>query len=87
MTQPKARDERKSLSPGGTRERWKQVAAVAHRAGSDDTSESDVEDLTDAQLAKVRERKRKDKADREKYAKIMGLEYFLEMVSLLVHHV
>jgi ABC-type transporter MlaC component len=56
---------------------------MANRAASDDTSsESDqLQAANDEELAKLKERKRKQKKEREKYAKVMGLEYFLEMVD------
>lgn len=65
------------------RDQWRRVGAIAQRAGSDDTSESAGDDATDAERAALREKKRKAKAEREKLAKMMGLEYFLEMVSPL----
>ena len=37
---------------------------------------------TEEDRAKLKERKRQQKREREKYAKIMGLEYFLEMVDV-----
>ncbi|SMQ50964.1 unnamed protein product [Zymoseptoria tritici ST99CH_3D7] len=55
-----------------TRLRWTQAGAAALRAGSDDTSEDEGEDA---------EIKRQRKAQREKHAKTMGIEYFLEMVD------
>lgn len=56
---------------------------VARRAGSDDTSETDGEDgMTEEQREKYRQRKQEAKAEREKMAKTMGLQYFLEMVRL-----
>ncbi len=55
---------------------------MANRAASDDTSsESDLHGGNDEELAKLKERKRKQKKERENYAKVMGLEYFLEMVD------
>lgn len=80
-TQPRSRSERASLSPKEnlTRERWRRIGQITHRAGSDDTSDSEGEATTDEQRAKIREHKRIKKEEREKYAKIMGLEYFLEM--------
>ncbi|WPH02523.1 IQ domain-containing protein IQM4-like protein [Acrodontium crateriforme] len=80
-TAPKSRHERASMSPDSSsriRNRWKRATAIAHRAGNDDTSESesDVDE-------KQREQKRNDKKHREEYARNMGLDYFLEMVD---HH-
>ncbi|CAK4031345.1 IQ domain-containing IQM4-like [Lecanosticta acicola] len=57
------------------RERWAHASSIAKRAGSDDTSESEAD--TASQI----ERKKQEKRQREKYAKTMGLEYFLEMVD------
>ena len=82
LTQPRPRSEHASLSPSNrTRARWKRVGAVAYRAGSDDTSDSEGDVITDEQRARKREHKRLKKAEREKHARMMGLEYFLEMVD------
>nr|OQO15586.1 hypothetical protein B0A51_18625 [Rachicladosporium sp. CCFEE 5018] len=77
-TAPVSRDVHASRSPlnGQARSRWKRVGAIAQRAGSDDTS--DTEDSSD----ETREKRRKEKRERERYAKIMGLDYFLEMVDV-----
>ncbi|KAI5366593.1 Putative IQ domain-containing protein IQM [Septoria linicola] len=60
------------------KKRWVQAGAAARRAGSDNTSD---EEDGHASQAETREQKRKQKQEREKYAKMMGLEYFLEMVD------
>ncbi|OQN95602.1 hypothetical protein B0A48_18307 [Cryoendolithus antarcticus] len=77
-TAPVSRDVHASRSPpnGQARSRWKRVGAIAQRAGSDNTSET--EDSSD----ETREKRRKEKRERERYAKIMGLDYFLEMVDV-----
>lgn len=82
-TAPRSEQERWSMSPttGRAKGRWKHASTIARRAGSDDTSDSDVEGGGDAERAKHREDRRNKKKDRERYAKIMGLEYFLEMVD------
>lgn len=81
-TAPVSRDHHASLSsPGRALDRWKRAGAIAHRAGSDDTSDSELDDANDEEKAKIRERRRRDKREREKYAKVMGLDYFLEMVD------
>ena len=70
-------------SPSEVRRRWQHVNTIARRAGSDDTSsERDLAGANHEEKAKLRERKMKQKKEREEYAKIMGLEYFLEMVSV-----
>lgn len=85
MTKPVSRNERASLSPTGaaqTRERWRRIGAIANRAGSDDTeSDSDVAVVDEEERSRVREHKRQQKKQREQNAKVMGLEYFLEMVD------
>lgn len=76
VTRPKSRSDRFSRTQSTTervRKRWGQAGAVALRAGSDDTS--DDEEGEDVEI------KRQQKMQREKYAKTMGLEYFLEMVD------
>lgn len=52
---------------------------MAKRVGSDDTSES--EDDNGSTRASERARRKEQKAEREKFAKTMGLEYFLELVD------
>lgn len=79
LTRPKSNAERFTESQttlDRVKQRWAQAGAAARRAGSDNTSESEGEDATSQ-----RELKRKQKDEREKYAKMMGLEYFLEMVD------
>ena len=65
------------------RDRWRRIGTIAHRAGDDDdtSSDGDLESANDEEREKLMERKRTQKREREKYAKIMGLEYFLEMVD------
>ncbi|KAI9662496.1 MAG: hypothetical protein M1821_008663 [Bathelium mastoideum] len=61
---------------------WKKITTIARHAGSDDTSDtSGEEDMTEAQLEEHRARKRERKHEREKWAKMMDLQYFLEMVD------
>ena len=57
---------------GQIRDRWKRIGTIAHRAGSDDTSsESDLDTTVDPdERAKLIERKRSQKQEREKYAKV-----------------
>ena len=88
-TAPVSREERtNTLSPTTTRnqqvrDRWKRVGTIAARAGSDDTeSSSDVGHIEDPEEAeKLKKRKRKQREEAKKNAKVMGLEYFLEMVD------
>ena len=81
LTSPQSNTERfsESQAPGErVKKRWAQVGAAARRAGSDNTSD---EEDDHASQAETREEKRRQKQEREKYAKTMGLEYFLEMVD------
>ncbi|RMY84746.1 hypothetical protein D0861_06808 [Hortaea werneckii] len=72
-TQPRSRAEHHAslgANANPTLARWKRVGAVVRRADSDDTSASEGD-----------QQSRLKKAEREKYARRMGLEYFLEMVD------
>ena len=66
-------------------DKWKRVGAVARRAEADDSTSSHSMDIENAEeRERYLEKKRQDKAEREKIAKTMGLEYFLEMVSRIL---
>lgn len=80
-----------SSTPRSTpaRENWKKASAIARRAGHDDllsdsdsslSSSDDIESLEERAAA----RKQRDKANtkRKNEARMMGLQYFLEMVDL-----
>ncbi|KAK8009032.1 IQ calmodulin-binding motif protein [Apiospora marii] len=81
-------------SRSAARQNWKKVAAIAMRAnGDEDSSHSDSEsesssdleihdNMTEKEKEKVRQRRAKAKAKRRKKAKMMGLQYFLEMVDV-----
>jgi hypothetical protein len=67
------------------RQNWKKIGLIARRAGGDEDSDaSDTdEDEGDAQEREQRRKRRHDaKLERQKAAKIMDLQYFLEMVDL-----
>ncbi|KAM0698583.1 hypothetical protein Q7P36_002050 [Cladosporium allicinum] len=81
VTAPRPRATSSLTPTSPVRERWKRAVAIAHRAGSDDFSESEIEGDTEEERAASREAKAKEKRRREKYAKTMGLDYFLEMVD------
>lgn len=84
-TKPVSRDTDSltlTTSQAQNRARWKRLGTVAQRAGDDDTaSDSETAAETPEELARIRERKRRQKKERDKNAKIMGLDYFLEMVD------
>jgi hypothetical protein len=80
-------------STSAARQNWKKATLIAMRAGgdedsshSDDDSDSSIEEgspkMTEEQKASVRERRAATKDKRRKQAKMMGLQYFLEMVDL-----
>lgn len=81
--------KRKSFS---ARYKWKKVATIAARAAADmddePTSSSDSEPLADPGIStseqrRIAHQKREEaKARRQKDARVMGLQYFLEMVDL-----
>lgn len=69
------------------RQNWKRIGYITRRAGEDDTSgESQAEDMTAEDMEKRRERKVQLKKEREKSAKMMDLQYFLEMVDCKHRH-
>lgn len=71
-------------TPGNcvAREKWKRAGQIARRAENDDTSSDDDLDSMDPQQRENHlQRKREAKTEREKMARTMGLEYFLEMVD------
>lgn len=75
------------------RSKWTRAAKIACRAGADDDSISETSDLSDSQpestlqsmtpeqRAQRKERRDAAKAARKKSAKMMDLQYFLEMVD------
>lgn len=75
------------------RSKWTRAAKIAHRAGADDDSVSETSDLSDSQSESTlqrmtteertqrKERRDAAKAARKKSAKMMDLQYFLEMVD------
>ncbi|GIZ43546.1 hypothetical protein CKM354_000676800 [Cercospora kikuchii] len=82
LTRPVSNVQRFNESPTAAdrvKKRWAQASAAARHAGSDNTSDED--DDGHASQAELRDKRRKQKQEREKYAKVMGLEYFLEMVD------
>ncbi|KAG5980510.1 hypothetical protein E4U55_003949 [Claviceps digitariae] len=80
-------DDPVDYRPVSARQKWKRASLVARRAGHDDSdsdSESDSE-MDDAPSAEakvaIKQRKEKAKAERRQAARMMGLQYFLEMVD------
>ncbi|KAF7864084.1 hypothetical protein EAF04_007049 [Stromatinia cepivora] len=68
------------------RENWRKIGMIARRAGGDEESDEETEyesgDLNEEERIARRQRRLEEKAARQKAAKIMDLQYFLEMVDL-----
>ncbi|KAJ3553476.1 hypothetical protein NPX13_g10879 [Xylaria arbuscula] len=88
-------EKRPSTSRSHALQNWKKAAAIARRAGgdedsdhsasSDSSSSPNSEELARMDTATreaVRRKKEKAQAKRRKHARMMGLQYFLEMVDL-----
>lgn len=67
------------------RSNWKRVGEIARRAGADDAPDVSYSDTDDSRTPEEREDQRKlkgeQKSERDKTAKMMDLQYFLEMVD------
>jgi len=79
----KTPEERSRAGSIAARQNWKRVGEIARRAGGDDPDDSseDEEAMTPEQKEEARQKKALQKAEREKTAKVMDLQYFLEMVD------
>jgi hypothetical protein len=68
------------------RQNWKKIGFIARRAGGDEDSDSDSsgddDDIPAEERERIRKQKMEAKAQRQKAAKMMDLQYFLEMVDL-----
>ncbi|CAG8972966.1 hypothetical protein HYALB_00008326 [Hymenoscyphus albidus] len=68
------------------RHNWMKIGRIARRAGGDEDSgseeSSDEEDLPEHEREARRKRRLEQKHERQKAAKVMDLQYFLEMVDL-----
>lgn len=68
------------------RQNWKKVGLIARRAGGDEDSDSDGsegdENMPEEEREARRKRRIEEKKVRQKAAKMMDLQYFLEMVDL-----
>ncbi|PQE22988.1 IQ calmodulin-binding domain-containing protein [Rutstroemia sp. NJR-2017a WRK4] len=76
----------RSLSHAHAMENWKKIGMIARRAGWDEDPDGDSDDDGENLSEKEREERRKkrmaEKQERQKAAKIMDLQYFLEVVDL-----
>ncbi|CZR55308.1 uncharacterized protein PAC_05195 [Phialocephala subalpina] len=69
------------------RQNWKKIGLITRRAGGDEDSDSesggdDYDETPAEERERIRKQKLEAKAERQKAAKIMDLQYFLEMVDL-----
>ncbi|RYP42769.1 hypothetical protein DL768_010241 [Monosporascus sp. mg162] len=80
-----------STSRSAARQKWSKAAMIARRAGADEdsshstkcSSESSCEDEdSDALTPEQKEKMLKAKETRKRHARVMGLQYFLEMVDV-----
>lgn len=83
MTSP---EERQRANSEAARSNWKRVGEIARRAGADDApdahSETDTADeRSPEERTNQRRQKGEQKSERDKTAKMMDLQYFLEMVD------
>jgi len=92
LTEPRARasmeENRQSgaehTSSSNARQNWKKIGMIARRAGGDEDSSSDESqsDVGDQDHEEKRKARAEAKIKRQKKAKLMDLQYFLEMVDL-----
>ncbi|CAJ2500254.1 Uu.00g031070.m01.CDS01 [Anthostomella pinea] len=87
-------DTRPSTSRSAARRNWMKIATIAQRAAADEDSDhskcsssapptdEEPERTTPEQREAARKRRMKAQAKRREHAKMMGLQYFLEMVDL-----
>lgn len=67
--------------------KWKLASEVTRRARNEDLSETSGEEgMNPEELDLYRKKKAEARADMEKHARMMGLEYWLEMVRHLASH-
>lgn len=75
-------EEDRKQNSKNARHSWKRITEIARHAGSDDVSDTeDEDDMTEEQREEHRRKKAEARREREKTAKLMDLQYFLEMVD------
>ncbi|XXH05685.1 hypothetical protein Hte_012120 [Hypoxylon texense] len=87
-------ERRPSSSRSAARRNWMKAAKIARRAGADEDSDhsdggssssaddQDLQGMSPEKRAEARKKRLKAQAKRREHARIMGLQYFLEMVDL-----
>ncbi|GAO13667.1 hypothetical protein UVI_02017730 [Ustilaginoidea virens] len=79
-------DDPVDYRPVSARQKWKKASLVARRAGHDDSdsessSSSAMDGMSADEKAAARKRMEASRAERRQAARMMGLQYFLEMVD------
>ncbi|KAJ8113107.1 hypothetical protein OPT61_g4689 [Boeremia exigua] len=78
-------EQRARANAEAARNKWKRVGEIARRAGADDAPDASYSDTDDSRSPGEREDQRRkrgeQKSKRDKAAKMMDLQYFLEMVD------
>lgn len=93
LTQPRSRADSAVLtngtetgqSPSQAMRNWKKIGTIARRAAGDEDSEDlsdDNEDMTEAEREELRLKRHHQRLERQKAAKIMDLQYWLESTDL-----
>ncbi|KNG46588.1 iq calmodulin-binding motif protein [Stemphylium lycopersici] len=80
LATPEQRERATSIA---AREKWKRAGEIARRAGADDPHDASPTDDEDAPEDQTEQRRKQSegRAERERTAKMMDLQYFLEMVD------
>jgi hypothetical protein len=78
LTTPEARSRAHS---DAARQNWKRVGEIARRAGGDDPEDpsQDEDEMSSGERGEYKRNKAQSKTEREKTAKMMDLQYFLEV--------
>ncbi|KAJ4372489.1 hypothetical protein N0V83_004263 [Neocucurbitaria cava] len=76
-------EDRARANSETARQHWKRIGEIARRAGADDAYDAPQTDDEESSEEQTEQRKKKEeaKAERDKTAKMMDLQYFLEMVD------
>jgi hypothetical protein len=82
ITQPQPPDNGELTAREHAHDYWKRAKEVALHAASDDPSDTDgEEDMTGEQLEAYRQQRRQSKKELDECAKLMDLQYWLEMID------
>jgi len=85
-TRPRSPDDHPSVDSDAStvaRQNWKRIGEIARRAGHDDPTDTEDETgMTPEQLEEWKRKRKVARLEREKFAKALDLQYFLEMVDV-----